>query len=206
MKQYLTSLLAASLFLAACGNNASSKNEGLDTAAEEPENTETAWTQDALPQLYQRLEAQDASFDPDLFAETEGGTTTPTPARFFPPEELGPFRPYLVYNADSTRAIDLVTYNYIIDKNDGQPVLEPTGPDTEVAVIDLKTNMRTRIFFSGPGTIIRDGKWLDENTVLLGGAENVSSTAIKPILLRINLEENTLQRFTYQDSLQANIR
>ncbi len=84
-------------------------------------------------------------------------------------------------------------------------MLERAGPDTEVGIIDLKSGMRTRIFFSGPGTVIREGKWLDENSVLLGGAEEVSSTSIRPILLRIDLKQNSLQRFTYADSVKAKL-
>lgn len=197
-------LTAASLFTAtACSNNAATKDEGIDTTAAEAQTAEAAMLQTAFPLFYQKLKAQDPSFDPELFEETEGGNSTPPQPRFFPPEELAPFRPYLVYNTDSTQAIDLVSYNYIIDKKDGQPVLEAAGPDTEVGVINLQNNMRTRIFYSGPGTLIREGKWLDSTTVLLGGAESVSSTSIVPFLLRINLKEKTLQRYTYADSIQA---
>ena len=204
--KYTFFVLCAALLLSACGNNATTKNEGVDTVAAETEETEAAWAKGAFPELYTLLKTQDPSFNPALFQETEGGTTTPVPARFFAPEELQPFRPYLVYNGDSSKAIDMVSYNYIINKKSGQPVLEPAGPDTEIGVIDLKSNMRTRIFFSGPGTVIREAKWLDENTVLLGGAENISNTGNRPILLRINLEEASLQRFTYADSLQGQLK
>lgn len=206
MKQTLFAVLTAFL-LTACGNNATTKNEGVDTvAADDATEVEAAWAKGAFPELYTLLKTQDASFDPALFLETEGGTTTPVPPRFFAPEELQPFRLYLVYNQDSTKAIDMVSYNYIIDKKGDQPVLEPAGPDTEIGVIDLKTNMRTRIFFSGPGTVIREAKWLDGHTVLLGGAENTGNSTIRPILLRINLEEASLQRFTYADSLQGQLK
>ncbi|WP_132051784.1 hypothetical protein [Pseudocnuella soli] len=197
-------VLLSALLLTACGNNAATKNEGIDTVAA-AEETEAAWAKSAFPELYTLLKSQDASFDPALFQETEGGTATPLPPRFFAPEELEPFRPYLVYNKDSSKAIDMVSYNYIIKKGGGQPVLEPAGPDTEIGVIDLQTNMRTRIFFSGPATTIREGKWLDDNTVLLGGAESLSPNTIRPILVRINLEEASLQRFTYADSLQGRL-
>jgi hypothetical protein len=205
MKQTFFALWAA-LLLTACGNNAAPKGEETDTVAAEAEETEAAWAKSAFPELYTHLKTQDASFNPALFQETEGGTTTPVPARFFAPEELEPFRPYLVYNKDSSKAIDLVSYNYIIKKTGGQPVLEPAGPDTEIGVIDLKSNMRTRIFFSGPGTTIREAKWLDEQTVLLGGAETITSNSIRPILIRINLEEASLQRFSYADSLQGQLK
>lgn len=198
-------VLLAALFLTACGNNAATKNEGIDSTEAGTAEGDAAWTKSAFPELYTLLKSQDASFNPAFFEETEGGTTTPTPPRFFPPEELAPFRPYLVYNGDSSRAIDMVSYNYIFTKKGRRDVLEPAGPDTEVGIIDLATGMRTRIFYSGPGMVIREGKWQDENTVLLGGAETVGNGFIRPVLLRINLEQNSLQRFSYADSLQAQV-
>jgi hypothetical protein len=200
-------LVLTSVALWACNNNAITKGEETDTIAEAPDFTaDETMVREAFPEFYGKLKAQDASFNPNRFQESEGGTTEPVPGRFFPPEELEPFLPYLVYNSDSSQAIDLVSYNYMLTSKNGQSALEPTGPDTEVAVIDLKSNMRTRIFFSGPGTTINQGKWLDSTTVLLAGAENVSSTAIKPLLLRIDFMKHTLQRFTYTDSLKAQLR
>lgn len=200
-------IVLAAATLGACNNNAATKEDRVDTVTERSEETaDELMVLQAFPEMYRQLSRQDASFSPDRFQETEGGTMEPVPGRFFPPEELQPYLPYLIYNSDSSQAIDLVTYNYMLDRKNGETVLEPAGPDTEVAVIDLKKNMRTRIFFSGPGTTIREGKWLGENTVLLGGAENVNSTAIRPILLRINLKENNLQRFTYADKLQGQLK
>lgn len=209
----LTRLIAIAAFgmCTACTNNADTAAAKTDTAAAQPEtdlsqlSPEARLVQTAFPNMYMFLEGQDPSFDPANFEETEGGYGEPLPPRFFAPEELEQFKPYLIYNTDSTRAIDLVSYNYIIDKKDGQQILTGAGPDTEVGVINLQNNMRTRIFFAGPGTIMREGKWLDSTTVLLGGAETLSNTAIKPFLVRINLKEKSLQRFAYADSVKAKL-
>jgi len=208
--KYTAYLLILGFFAFACTNNAGTKSEGIDTVAASAEDEkllspEDRMVQTAFPNMYQILKGQDALFDPALFEETEGGYGTPPPARFFPPEELEPFKPYLIYNSDSSKAIDLVSYNYVLDKQDGKAVLEAAGPDTEAGIINLKNNMRTRIFFSGPGTVMREGKWLDSTTVLLGGAETISNTAIRPFLLKIDLNDKSLQRFTYADSVQARL-
>lgn len=206
----LLAILAISL-CTACANNSDTESVNTDTATAQSEadlsqlSPEARLVQTAFPNMYMFLEGQDPSFDPANFAETEGGTDEPLPPRFFPPEELEQFKPYLVYNTDSTKAIDLVSYNYIIDKKDGQQILTGAGPDTEVGVINLQNNMRTRIFFAGPGTIMREGKWLDSTTVLLGGAETLSNTAIRPFLVRIDLKEKSLQKFTYADSVRAKL-
>lgn len=207
----LLGIIAICLCTAACTNNNDAESATTDTAAAQPEadlsqlTPEARLVQTAFPNMYMFLEGQDASFDPANFSETEGGTGEPLPARFFPPEELEQFKPYLIYNADSTKAIDLVSYNYIIDKKDGQQILTGAGPDTEVGIINLQNNMRTRIFFAGPGTVMREGKWLDSTTVMLGGAETLSNTAIRPFLLRINLQEKSVQKFTYADSVRAKL-
>ncbi len=209
MKRITAALIILS-FAVSCSNNAGPQNNEIDSVTAGsgeggPASPEAALVETAFPNMYQILKGQDASFDPALFEESEGGYGAPPPPRFFPPEELEQFKPYLIYSADSAKAIDLVSYNFIIDKSSGAQVLEPSGPDTEVGVINLQSGMRTRIFYSGPGSIIREGKWLDSATVLLGGAEKLSSTAIRPFLLRIDLTEKTLQRFTYTDSVQAQL-
>lgn len=196
--------------LTACANNADNASVSEDTSAlarasETAGSPEATMLSSAFPNMYMMLKGQDTNFDPSLFEESEGGYGTPPPPRFFAPEELEQFKPFLIYNADSTKALDLVSYNFLVNKDSTGPVLEATGPDTEVGVINMKDNMRTRIFFSGPGTILREGKWLDSTTVLLGGAESVSNTAIKPFVVRINLKEKTLQRFSYPDSVRASL-
>jgi hypothetical protein len=210
MKPVSLFVLIALCAATACTNstNSTGSNEiSTDTSAiaAAPPSPEMQMVATAFPNMYQILRGQDASFDPALFEESEGGYGAPPPPRFFPPEELEQFKPYLIYSADSTKAIDLVSYNFIVGKSNGKQVLEASGPDTDAGIINLKNNMRTRIFYSGPGTIIREGKWLDSATVLLGGAEKLSSTAIRPFLLRIDLTEKTLQRFTYTDSVQAQL-
>lgn len=208
MKPIITALVLV-LVCSSCTNDAGSNDETRDTTAvapaAEPLSPEAQMVTAAFPNMYQFLKGQDPSFDPAFFEETEGGYNAPPPPRFFPPEELNAFIPYLIYNRDSTRAIDLVSYNYVLDNKNGKQVLAEAGPDTEVGIIDLNENMRTRIFYSGPGTTIREGKWLDSTTVLLGGAESISSSAIRPFILRINLKEKTQQRFTYTDSVQAKL-
>lgn len=195
----------------ACTNNADTTAPKTDTALATAETDlsqltpEARMVQTAFPNMYLFLKGQDPGFDPANFVETEGGYGEAPAPRFFPPEELEQFRPYLIFNTDSTRAIDLVSYNYIVDKKDGQQILTGAGPDTEVGIINLQNNMRTRIFFAGPGTVMREGKWLDSTTVLLGGAETLSNTAIQPFLVRINLKEKSLQRFAYADSVKAKL-
>jgi hypothetical protein len=209
MKPAILFIVIALWAASACTNSAGTAETGADTVATTAgtaaSSPEAQLVETAFPNMYQILKGQDAAFDPALFEESEGGYGAPPPPRFFPPEELEQFKPYLIYSSDSTKAIDLVSYNFIVDKSSGKQVLESAGPDTEVGIINLKNNMRTRIFYSGPGTIIREGKWLDSATVLLGGAEKLSSKAIKPFLLRIDLTEKTLQRFTYTDSVQAQL-
>ncbi|OLY90934.1 hypothetical protein SAMN05444008_1178 [Cnuella takakiae] len=203
--------IAAIGLCTSCTNNADTESATTDTAAAQPEadlsqlTPEARMVQTAFPNMYMFLEGQDPSFDPANFQETEGGYGEPLPPRFFAPEELEQFKPYLIYNTDSTKAIDLVSYNYIIDKKDGQQVLTGAGPDTEVGIINLQNNMRTRIFFAGPGTVMREGKWIDSSTVMLGGAETLSNTAIKPFLLRINLNEKSVQKFAYADSVKGKL-
>ncbi|WP_460570605.1 hypothetical protein [Flaviaesturariibacter terrae] len=124
-----------------------------------------------LTALFSVMKGVDASFDPKNFpAFAEDGQLQPDTLRF-DPTEFAQWKPWLLFNADSSRAIDLVSYNYSIAQKNSRPVLEGAGPDMEIAVLDNRRGTRRQLLFGGPGTLSLDAAWSDPNTVLLALAE-----------------------------------
>lgn len=76
----------------------------------------------------------------------------------------------LVYNADSTLAVDIYSYNTIIEQT-ASGLREARGgePDQEVAVIDCRKKTRTRLLFCGPACSFQRAGWMDEETVAVMG-------------------------------------
>jgi hypothetical protein len=108
---------------------------------------------------------------------------------------------FLKYSPDSSRFIDLDSYNVDIYKNKkGQWIGDELGPDTEVSFVDLKKNQRTRLIFLGPGNSIEDAAWLDnDNLVLMGMQENNSDTDISTVVWKFNIPSKKFSMYALKD-------
>lgn len=207
------SLALAVLLVTACNNDNSTTTETTTTEtememkapADEPSAPAGRLAQN-FPDLFAYLEAQDSSFAMQHFLTPSEGAIESLPPVKMEPEQLKPFEGFLIYNEDSTKAIDLFSYNYIITRRNGEVKLEEAGPDTEIAVIDVATNMRRRIFFSGPSVTVFEAKWNGDNEVIMAGAEQLQNNSIKPIIWQYNLSDSTLQMYSYDEAVTADMK
>lgn len=115
------------------------------------------------------------------------------------------YGPFVKYSPDSTRFIDLDSYNLEIRKDaKGGYFGSEMGPDLEVSLVNLQTGIKTRLLFMGPGNSIEDGLWLDNETVALVGInthenENGKTAAV----WKINLPTNTYWLYELDDTAAA---
>lgn len=206
----LWSLALAALVLAACNNSTSNAPA---TEAEPMEQTETGelnsgvtQLQQSFPNLFAYLAQQDSSFAPDHFTPGTPGKIERMPPVPLDSAQLKPFESFLIYNSDSSKAIDLFSYNYIITRRNGQVKLEEAGPDTEVALIDVAANTRKRIFFSGPGAVVFEARWNGDNEIVMAGAEQLADNQLKPMLWQYNLTDSVVQVFSYDEAVVADMK
>ena len=195
------------MLLGSCSNEANKPdNETKEPAEQATEiRKEASELQHAFPQFFSFLAQQDPSFSTSRFQQSVSTPIDSVQAFPLDKKQLQPFSGYLIYNSDSTLAIDLYSYNYLPVKRKGKTELEQGGPDTEVGLINVKNNTRQRIFFSGPGTSVQQAKWENGNTVFLAGVEEAGPDSIKPVLWKINLDEKTMDVYQYSDTLHANV-
>ena len=159
--------------LAACNGN---DNEATPAASD----TLVTRARDAVPveeqagqltALFSVMKGVDASFDPKKFSAFAEDGPLDADTVLFDRGALEQWKPWLIYNADSSRAIDLVSYNYSIGKKKGRTMLQGAGPDMEIAALDLRKGTRRRLVFAGPGSLSLDAVWQDPQTVLLALAQ-----------------------------------
>ena len=204
MRIYLT-LLTGFILLQACNNSADNTN-GIDTVqsapGEEEEISETAALQQSFPSLFTYLQSQDSSFAVENFIETEM-YNLPQNEPFPVGEELKAFSDYLIYNSDSSLALDLYSNNYLLRKRDGREIMQRGEPDTEIVLVDSKKNTEQRLLFTGPSVSIMDAKWISLQELMIAGAEEIGNRRVKPVLWKVNLSDSTVQLFSYPDTVSA---
>jgi hypothetical protein len=196
-------------WLAACNDTGSSAvnilDEGQDTLQEAVTDAEVNVVRQSFPQLFEYLKKQDATFSSDSFLLSGESAVETVPAAPVDEARLKAFQKYFIYNSDSSLALDLYSYNYIVTSRNGQSRLEEGGPDSEAAVIDFKDKTRKRIFFGGPAHALWDAKWVGPQELLLIGAESHEGANVIPIIWHINLQDTSIQVYAYEGVIKADI-
>ncbi|HEU4634393.1 MAG TPA: hypothetical protein VFS22_10430 [Flavisolibacter sp.] len=203
MRILISLALLGSILFASCNSNSdveTSKEDSVEVVEE------TYAVDKQFPEMFSYLQTQDSSFSVTKFEGGEMDTKDSLPPEKIDTNHLTPYKPYLIYNADSTKAIDLVSYNYVVSKKKGQAVLEQGGPDTEVAILNLKDNTRKRILFLGSSGTVLQAKWENGNTVAIAGAQEVEEGKLKPSIWRYNLATGKTELYQYSDVINANIQ
>ena len=115
---------------------------------------------------------------------------------------LKSYEAVLVYSPDQQRVIDMGSYGTVINRNKkGESAISSGEPDVEIAVIDVPSKQRRRIFFSGPGTNVEKGFWMNDSTVLLAGKSHEQNAEI-PMLWLITLSKNSNEITRYEYTLR----
>ena len=207
MKSLILFLSVAGL-LAACndaGTTADVLTNVQDSAQEAVVDAEVNVVRQSFPQLFQYLRKQDSTFSEDSFLLAGEDQVEPVPPVPIDKERLKPFEPYFIYNGDSSLALDLYSYNYLVTTRNGTTKLEQGEPDTEAAVIDFKTGLRRRVFFGGPSHLLWDAKWINASELLLIGAESHQNGKVIPNIWRVNLRDTSVQMYAYEGEIRADM-
>jgi hypothetical protein len=108
---------------------------------------------------------------------------------------------FLKYAPDSSRFIDLDSYNIDIRRNkDGKLIGYEQGPDVEVSLIDLNKKEKKRLLFLGPGNSVEDATWIDnDNLLLIGTAVDSAGTGSIPTVWKYNVPDRSFQVYETTD-------
>jgi hypothetical protein len=109
---------------------------------------------------------------------------------------------FLKYSPDSTRFIDLDSYNIDIRKDSkGKLIGTAGGPDTEVALIDPRSGKSKRLLFMGPGGSVEDAFWTSNHElVIVGTQENEENGGRKVTVWKINLDDKMYDLYELDDA------
>ncbi len=80
------------------------------------------------------------------------------------------YKSVLRWSPDSNYILDIGSYGAVVTSDRfGNSALEQGEPDTELALIEPKTQQRTRLMFVGPSSNILDAKWMSNNKAMVIG-------------------------------------
>ena len=159
-----------------------------------------------FPELHQYFLSEDTSFSPTDFEESESRVKGPDLDLPVDTTELRRYSPYLLFNSDSSLALDAVSYNYLPVKKGGVSRLAEQGPDFEVSLVNFKTGKKRRLlFFGASGGSFLDAKWQNDSTLLMAGALDWNdANSLRPVMWRYTVPTGEWQQFTSTRIIQAN--
>jgi len=189
----------------ACTNQPQQNRRGSASTHQNGADTAQDIVRTMLPELFEYFSQHDSSFASSAF---DAGAKTPLPDQAAEPvdKEFTKYHSLLMFNSDSSKAIDLYSYNFIFQKKDNRDVLTEAGPDMEIALYDVNDRTRRRLLFTGPSVPLLDAKWISDKDILIGGAEEINEDQIKPLLWQISLTDGSQQLLVYRDTLKGNVR
>ena len=101
------------------------------------------------------------------------------------------YKTVLRWSPDSNYILDIGSYGAVVEKNnDGEVDLQYGEPDTEVALIDTKKSLRTRLFYVGPSAEIKDGMWLNNTELMVLGTFKSDVGVIDTLSWKVDLQSN----------------
>lgn len=172
----------------------------------ETEESTVASSRSALLAPLQKLSAlhnSDTTFSADRFSDFfPAGAIDTAAARPFDKEHLQQYAGYLIYNEDSSRALDSYSYSHFFLPGSEKKELKSGSPETEVALLEFRAGTRQRIGFFGPSYTLLDAGWKDRNTVLVAVGEITGEGRIHPEIWELNLQDFTKKISAYPDTLR----
>lgn len=203
MKKFL---LPIGLFwLVACKNNTDQKASPTESSQGTTVVTDELPEEEELAPVTQVFTSLDSNFNTGSFYPSGIDSVQYAQLAKIDAGSMKEFIPFLIYNADSSLAVDPYSYNYIIHQQKGKTKVSEAGPDVEIGLVDLKQNTRRRLWFSGPAATILDAKWKSKNELLLGGVEQIDTSGYQPFVLVINVTNNHIDRWQSDEMLTGQV-
>jgi len=193
------------LFFMACTNNADQQAPTPTDSITGDVITDELPEAEELAPVTEVFTTLDSSFNTGSFYQSGIDSVSFSQLTKIDSGSLKEFVPYLVFNADSTLAIDPYSYNYVIQKRQGRYKVSEAGPDVEIGLVDLKQNARRRLWYSGPASAILDAKWKSKTELLLSGVEQLDTAGYQPFVLVIDVTDNHVQRWQSDEILDGQV-
>jgi len=207
---FLSAAFVVMSVMCACNSNENKQdNDEVTTTDSLSEKTGNELSENTITILdnspiYSFAKAKSTGFDWKSFQLTKFWKEDSMFTRPFQPEKnfFENYGAFLRYSPDSSKFIDLDSYNLEIEKNSkGQYVASAQGPDTEVSLVDLNKGQKIRLVFLGPGSMVEDARWIDnENLIIIGAEEETDKAEPTASIYTFNIPSRRFEVYQSSDS------
>lgn len=198
-------LIACFITLAACTDDSEEqKPVKVDTADLNKDSVFLDSSEPAFSNWQEHYKIDDISFSLDSFmlSDTVSAQLYSTTADLSP-EYFDLYGKLLVYNDDSSLFIDPFSYSLIIEKDKGGKLYAREGEvDNEVAIINPKTNTRTRLLFCGPSCQVQKVFWYNDDVVcIMGLSSEYTDEYFTPMVWFVNIHNGMTIPYEYSSNV-----
>ena len=111
------------------------------------------------------------------------------------------YNPYLKYSPDSTKAIDLYSYTYVLDYDSAGNVIGYGDVDCQLAIIDLEKQKRIVLQTIGMAGEFQDSFWLNNDSIIVATIETSDGESYEPFYAMIDLKTYLINYFELDTKL-----
>lgn len=104
------------------------------------------------------------------------------------------FKDFYIYSPNQKFFLDLDSYFLVIEKNEqGKLVCYGSEADQEIALIDIKNQIRQRIIFCGTACRAEETQWINSELIYIMGFSEPEKNLI-PVIWVFNRKNNSLKK------------
>jgi hypothetical protein len=117
-------------------------------------------------------------------------------------EDENSFRDLLVYSPDSSMYLDLVSYNYLKEKQDGKNILISGDPDQQVVLADTRNKMKKQLMYNGPSQLAEFAEWTSNSSFIIGmTSKEEGMSGMKAEIYFFHLKDSSFTNFLLNHQL-----
>jgi hypothetical protein len=114
------------------------------------------------------------------------------------------FTDLYIYSPDSSKYLDLVSYNYLKEVKDGKNILVSGDPDQQVVLADTKTKKKLQLIYNGPSQLAEFAAWTGNSSFIIGmTSREEGAVAGKAEIYFFHLKDSSFTNFLLNHALPS---
>jgi hypothetical protein len=117
------------------------------------------------------------------------------------------FNDLYLNSPDSSRYLDLVSYNFILERTSGKNYLLPGDADQQVVLADRSKKIKKQLMYHGPSQLAEIAEWTGRESFLIGMISQEENMAgLKAEIYFFHLKDSTFTNFLLNHVVPDSLR